>query len=816
MKISLNWISDYVALDAPVEEITRAVTFLGFEVERVATHGAPPLEHVIVGEVLTRERHPNADRLSVCTVDIGPAGGVRTIVCGAQNYKVGDRVAVALPGAVLPGGFRITQSKIRGQLSDGMMCSGRELGIGEDQSGLLILDGRPALGAGINGVLPPGDTIFDIEVTPNRPDCLCHIGVARELAAWFKKGLAYPQERFRGEAGAARSDLFTSVEVETPADCPLYTAHVLTGVKIGPSPAWMQERLRAAGLRPINNVVDAGNYVMLEYGQPLHAFDARKISGGRIIVRRARDGERITTLDGKERTLSSRTLVIADTAKALVVAGVMGGENSGIDDSTTTIVLECAIFNASSIRWTSRSLGLASDSSYRYERGVDPHTAREASWRAIDLIMEIAGGSVVGPVCVVGGDVPWEREITVSSGFVCERLGFEIPAAEMRAALESLELNVTREDTAAGGDVAWTVAIPSWRDDLDRPIDLVEEILRIHGTERIPHARVTSAGLAAEDDPVVAFNRRATSYLVGHDFNECVNLTLRPASELDTWVSQAAAAELALANPFVEDQSHLRPTLIMGLLDTLLLNQSRGTPASRLFEVGRVFVEHIGRNYECAAVSFVVGRDAVRRWKRRDPDDFYSVKHHVAALAAEAGVDLAVERIEAVAGPGFGWQPGHSFTAGSVGTGWVARFGLVNLAMLKARGIDGPVLAGYFTALPERLQARGQRPRFREFSLFPAALRDLALVVDKSALAGDVRAAVAAVAASAAGAAFSAESVEVFDVYEGKGLPEGKKSLAFSLVFRSPARTLTDEEVNGALRRIRDEVARTTPYQVRS
>jgi phenylalanyl-tRNA synthetase beta chain len=816
MKISLNWIRDYVALEAPVEEITRAVTFLGFEVEHVSTHGAPPLDGVVVGEVLTRERHPNADRLSVCTVDIGPAGGVKTIVCGAQNYKVGDRVPVALPGAVLPGGLKIAQSKIRGHLSDGMMCSGRELGIGDDQSGLLVLEGRPALGARINDVLPPGDTIFDIEVTPNRPDCLCHIGVARELAAWFKKGLVYPQERFRGEAGPARPDLFTSVEVETPEDCPLYTAHVVTGLKVGPSPAWMQERLRAAGLRPINNVVDVGNYVMLEYGQPLHAFDARKISGGRIVVRRARDGERITTLDGKERTLSSRTLVIADTAKALVVAGVMGGENSGIDDTTTTIVLECAIFKASSVRWTSRSLGLASDSSYRYERGVDPHTAREAAWRAIDLIADTAGGSVVGPVCVVGGDVPWEREIAVSSGFVCERLGFEVPAAEMRAALESLELNVTREDAEEGGGVSWTVAIPSWRDDLDRPIDLVEEILRIHGTERIPRARVASTGLAAEDDPVVVFNRRVTAYLVGHDFHECVNLTLRPASELATWVSQAAAADLALANPFVEDQSHLRPTLFMGLLDTLLLNQSRGTPASRLFEVGRVFVEHNGRNYECAAVAFVVGREGTRSWKRREPDDFYTVKHHVAALAAAAGVDLSGQRLEPVAGPGFGWQPGHSFTAGSVGTGWVARFGLVNLAMLKARGIEGPVLAGYFTVLPEGLQGGGQRPRFREFSLFPAALRDLALVVDKSALAGDVRAAVAAVAASAAGSAFSAESVEVFDVYEGAGLPEGKKSLAFSLVFRSPARTLTDEEVNGALRRIQDEVARTTPYQVRS
>ena len=304
MKISLNWIRDYVALDAPVAEITRAITFLGFEVEHVGTTGAPRLDSVVVGEVLSRDKHPNADKLSVCRVDIGPAGGVRTIVCGAQNYKVGDRVPVALPGAVLPGDFKIRQSKIRGELSDGMLCSARELGIGEDQGGLLILDGRPTLGAPITDVLPAGDTVFDIEITPNRPDCLSHIGLARELAAWFRKDLVYPQEKFRGDVGAAnRADLFSGVQVDNPQDCPLYTAHVVTGVRIGPSPAWMQERLRAVGLRPINNVVDAGNYVMLECGQPLHAFDARKIAGGRLFVRRASDGEKITTLDGKERTL---------------------------------------------------------------------------------------------------------------------------------------------------------------------------------------------------------------------------------------------------------------------------------------------------------------------------------------------------------------------------------------------------------------------------------------------------------------------------------------------------------------------------------
>jgi phenylalanyl-tRNA synthetase beta chain len=325
---------------------------------------------------------------------------------------------------------------------------------------------------------------------------------------------------------------------------------------------------------------------------------------------------------------------------------------------------------------------------------------------------------------------------------------------------------------------------------------------------------MVSVGLAAEDDPVVVFNRRAAAYLVGHDFNECASLTLRPGGEITTWVSQTAAAELALANPLVEDQSHLRPTLVTGLLGSVLLNQSRGATSMRLFEVGRIFVEHNGRNYEGAAAAFVVAEAGARNWRSREPADFYAVKHHVAAIAAAAGVDLGSARIEAVTGPGNGWQDGHSAGVGSLEGGWVARFGLVNLAMVRALGVEGSVLAGIFTILPERLAASAPRPRFRDFSLFPAALRDIALVVDRTAPAGEVRAKVAKVAGAAA-ASFAVEEVEVFDVYEGKGLPEGKKSLAFSLVFRSPSRTLTDDEVNGVLQRIQDELARTTPYQLR-
>jgi len=820
MKISLNWLKSYVALDASVDEITHAITFLGFEVEQVLHTGVPPLTNVVVGEILTRDKHPNADKLTICQVDVGPAGGVKTIVCGAPNHKVGDRVPVALPGAILPGNFKIKQSKIRGQLSDGMMCSPDELGLGGAHSGLLILDGRPALGTPINDVLPPGDTVFDIEITPNRPDALCHLGVARELAAWFRKELKYPEVRFQGlpEGSPERRNLLESVTVESEEDCPLYTAHVITGVKIGPSPAWLQARLQAVGLRPINNVVDAGNFVMLETGQPVHAFDAKKIAGAKIVVRRAYDGERLVTLDDKERVLGSRNLVIADAEKPLVIAGVMGGANAEVDPTTTDIVLETAYFKASGIRWTSRRLGLSTDSSYRYERGVDPHTLLENARRTIDLIIETSGGRVVGPFCKAGEDRPWKSEITLTPGYVRRHLGFEVPDVAMKEALAALDLPIVRDEFTPAGEPQWTVSIPSWRGDLDRPIDLVEEILRLYGTDRIPVSTVNTPGLLGDDAPVVLFSRRATDYLVGQHFNECVNYTLRSAAETSQWVSAASAQELALANPFVEDQSHIRASLLTGLLESLKLNQFRGTGATRLFETGRVFIEDNGKVWECTAVAFIEAqtKEASRQWLARSPADFYTAKNRVNFLARYAGVDLAAKPASPVTAAHHGWQEGHAATAGSLATdGFEACFGLMNLALVRSLGIEGQVVGGFFAILPEKLAAAHGPARYRDFSHYPPVLRDLALVVDSATPAEAVRQALVRTAADAAGTSFAVELVSVFDVYQGQGLPDRKKSLAFSLVFRASDRTLTDAEVNAVFAKIQEGIVKDTGWTVR-
>lgn len=819
MKLSRSWLQDYVDLaGVSDDDISRAITFLGFEVEQVIRTGAPAFDKVVVGHILTRDKHPNADKLSVCTVDVGEVhGGVRTIVCGAPNCDAGNRVPVALPGAVLPGNFTIKESKVRGQLSAGMMCSAKELTIAEDAQGLLLLSGEPAIGAPINDVLPPGDVVFDIEITPNRPDALSHLGVARELAAWFKKELRYPAVSFTPAkiAAAPRPDLLKSIRVTAEKDCPLYTATVVTGVKVGPSPEFIQRRLAAVGLRPINNVVDIGNYVMLEYGQPVHAFDAKKLAGAEIVVRHAADGEKILTLDGKERSLDHHMLVIADAEKPVVIAGIMGGENSGVAADTADLVLEVAYFKRQSVRSTGKRLGLSSDSSYRYERGVDVHSLDEAAHRFIDLILAHAGGAVAGPILRVGADVPWEREITVTPAYINEKLGFEVPADEMRAALESLELVVVREEPTEFRGPAWTFSIPSWRDDLERPIDLVEEVVRLYGTEKIPSSVVTAPGLVGNDDPIVLFNRKVADALVGQGFNECVNYTLRPAKEVAAWTASAQVAALALANPFVEDQSHLRSSLVGGLLDSLALNQTRGVAASRLFETGRVFLERNGQLSECVAAAFVIAEETGERgWRTRETADFYTAKAQTAIIAAAAGIELGRQPTALIGEASPGWQAGHAATAGNIQHGWTATFGLVDLAHLKAQGVTGKVYAGFFAIVSEKVTGDADRRGYKPFSLQPAALRDLAVVVPAVTSAAEVQKAVAKHARAAVGNAFALEAVEIFDVYTGKGVPEGQKSLAYALTFRATDRTLTDDEVNAAFTKVQADLA-AAGYQIR-
>lgn len=818
MKLSLNWLRRYVAVDRSVDEISHALTMIGFEVEGVHRTGLAPIAHVVVGEIVTRDKHPGADKLSVCTVRVAPEAAPIQIVCGAPNCDAGHRVPVALPGAVMPGDFKIKVSKIRGVESNGMMCSARELGLGEDHGGLLVLPNNPTLGTPIHEAIGAGDVVFDLEITPNRPDCLSHLGLARELAAWFRLPLQYPAIK-TGEPAAgtpAVPHLLESVAVTAAEDCPHYTAHVIAGVKIGPSPAWLQEALQAVGLRPINNVVDVTNFVLLETGQPLHAFDAKKIAGHRLIIRRAAEGEKLVTLDNKERVLTERMLVIADAEKPLVVAGIMGGANAEVDATTTDLVLESAFFKATGIRATSKKLGLSSDSSYRFERGIDPCGLLPAARRAIDLILETAGGKVVGPLFNCGAAPATEAAIEVTPDFIRARAGYDIPDATMRELLEAIELEIEeRPDTTRLNGVTWTVKVPSWRGDLDRGVDLVEEVVRLHGCEKIPAAPVTAVALPEADDPITEFNRAAVAYLVGQHFHECANYSQRSGAETTAWFSAEAAQALGLANPFTEEYSHLRASLINGLLENLRLNQDRRTGAAKLFEVGRTFREVGGKIYECLSVGFVIRTEADEaQWLARAAGDFYTAKRHLAVLAANAGVNVEALRVEPVAAGDAGWQAGHAATFGRLTDGCEARCGLLNLETLRKLGLTSGVVAGMLYVLPEKVAAAKPRAKFRNFSLFPPALRDIALVVDAGAAAETVRRDVAKAARAAAGK-IALENVRLFDVYQGKGLPEGKKSFAFSLVYRADDRTLTDDEVNAAFQKTQDELAKNAAYSIR-
>lgn len=812
MKVSLNWLKRYLDLPESPQEIADSLTLLGFEVDDIETTGVPPLEHVIVGEVLEREQHPNADRLGVCRVDLGASVGEKSIVCGASNYKVGDRVPVALPGATLPGGFTIKRSKLRGVESDGMMCSGKEIGACEDAAGLLILDGEPELGTPINEVLTASDTVFNLEVTPNRPDCLSHIGIARELAAWYRRDLAIPEAETFASIGSKvpLGDRFASVEVECPDDCPLYLATVVKGLKIGPSPSWMQDLLRSIGLRPINNVVDVTNFVLHECGNPMHAFDARDIAEGRIIVRNARNGEKITTLDEEERSLSSRMPVIADPERALAVAGVMGGQNSEVKGDTTDLVLEVACFNPRTTRWVSKNLGLSSDSSYRFERGVDIHSLEYARDRAIQLILETAGGEVCEPSYRAGDAGSSSRSIAISTDWVRLRSGFEISDEEIEDCLQALGLNV------AGKSVdSWEVAIPSFRGDLERPIDLLEEILRIYGTHRIPTASVLATATTETDHPITEFVRRATGYLIGQNYCEAVNYTLRSNQDQSDWLADGQGSGLALKNPISEDQTELRFSLLEGLMDTARLNQSRKTGATRFFETGRVFREVNGKIVELISVAFVeCGENAFRSWTSPLSDDFYRAKKRITAIAEFSGFDARRFRIGTIGEEDSVWQAGHAAAISEGKAGFFATMGMLNLKRTRDKDIDGILVAGEFCVLPERLKTP-KRPKFEAFSLFPPSTRDLSVLVDQAEQAGSISNEISKFALKSTKGAFDVEQVNVFDVYKGDGIPEGKKSVAVSITFRSKNRTLTDKEVNAAFDAIQSMVREKTAYEIR-
>jgi phenylalanyl-tRNA synthetase beta chain len=783
MIVSLSWLQQHVDLSGlGTGEISDLLTFAGVEVEGITERGLRS-NKVVVARVVTAEQHPNADRLKVCQVDAG-TGGHHQIVCGATNYKVGDKVPLALPGAILPGNFEIKAGKLRGVESGGMMCSGRELGLSDDHGGLLILPADAPVGAPLHQIVP-AETILEIEITPNRPDLLSHHGLARELAALTGRPL-----RALDVPTVATVPAGDLVAMRTTEACPFYSARLIEGVKVGPSPDWLVDRLVSVGLRPINNIVDITNFVLHETGQPLHAFDRDRLHGGNIIVRAATAGEKFLALDGKEYTLEESDTVIADQSRPVALGGVMGGEDSGVGDTTVNVLLESAWFEPSGIRRTARRTGLSSDSSYRFERGADPGMVLAASALATQIIVEIAGGKASDVVCIAGELPARTGVIALDPEHAKSFLGGHLGKAEQDAILEKLGL-------VSNGDATWQ--IPGYRADLQRPIDLIEEIARVHGLAGVPaRLRVEPAPASSRDafhDHVVAGKSRLASL----GWFEARTLKLISRSQLaDAFHADAGA--VPLKNPLSEDHTHLRPSILPGLLAVAARNRSMGANRLAFFETGTIFQPAADGAKESQSIALLLaGAAGAESWADAKPRE--------ATLAdLRAAIDQLLPpgrklKVQAVERPGCILAAKLSLSKKEP-LGWFGQ-----IAPARARGLDCPFPVYVAELDMERLhELRASKPpRFEELPKFPAVTRDIALEVPADFPASRIDAALGNVAEPLL------ESWSVFDVFAdptGTRLPADRKSLAWSLVYRDRTRTLRSEEVDAAHTKVRDALAK--------
>jgi len=783
LRVSLEWLSEYVDLVVGAGELAELLTNSGTAVEAVETTGEE-LQGFVVGEILEVWPHPAADRLSVCRVDLG--GQVVEIVCGAPNARAGIRSPVAPPGTRLPDGTLISEVEIRGVVSRGMLLSEKELALGEDSSGIMELEGEVKAGTSLVEALSAADTVLVLEITPNRPDCLSMLGVAREVAALTGVRLRRPSFRLREDEEEAAQRV--GVEILDGDLCSRYVARVIDGVRVGPSPWWMRRRLRAAGIRPINNVVDVTNYVMMELGQPLHAFDYRLVREGKVIVRRAAPGETITTLDGVERRLHPDDLLICDPAGPIALAGVMGGEHTEVSEETACVLLESAHFNPAAIMRTSRTQDLTSEASYRFERGVDPGGCLYAADRASCLMAELAGGRVLrGAVDVVTTDIG-PRVVPLRVERARRIIGVGFSPDRVKEILLSLEMGVREE-----GEDALQVEVPTFRPDLEREIDLVEEIARIHGYQNIPStlpATPHRTGFLTREQRA---RRRLASIMVGAGMREAITVSFIHDAWLrilDPDAEHFPASPLRLRNPLSEEAAVMRPSLLPGLLEAVRYNVNRRLTDVHLFEMGRVFVPVAGEKLPREPVRLgcvVTGRWIPKQWDREPEEaDLYTLK----------GV---LERIA----DGMHWEswslarreypflhPGRS-GAVLVGGEEAGYLGVIHPRVAEKADIP-PGTAVMELEVDALVRAWKEIPEYREVPRYPSVTMDLAVVVREEVEAGRVE----EVIRSAGGELL--REVRLFDLYRGGQVGEGEKSLAFNLVFYALDRTLREEEAQAA------------------
>lgn len=793
MKVSLSWLSDHLDLAGrPVSELADLLTFAGVEVEGIHERGIRS-DKIVVAQVQSFEQHPNADKLRLCQVDDG-SGSPRQIVCGAKNFAVGDKVPLALPGAVMPGNFEIKESKLRGVLSQGMMCSGRELGLGDDHEGLLILSADAPVGRPLMEIVD-SDTMFEVEITPNRPDLLSHLGMARELGALAHLPLKRPPHH-GDDRTPQRAATAAEVRLDDLTGCPFYTARRISGVKVGPSPDWLQKKLQSVGLRPINNIVDITNYVLMEMGQPLHAFDASLLHGG-IIVRRAAEGEKFTALDGKEYTLDAGDLVIADHQNPVAIAGVMGGEHSGVTEKTTDILLESAYFQTTTVRRTSRRLGMVSDSSYRFERGVDPRQVAGASALAITLILEIAGGTADDVLLAAGAPPPPPAVVPLDNDRCRRLLGAAISDAEIDAILTGLGLT----KTAAG----WQP--PSWRQDLHRPVDLMEEVARVYGIANLPAA---GASLFAEESPAdesYDFRLSLRRLLAARGLWEAQTIKLISAAQLGDALgtNPQPVNPLPLKNPLSDDHTHMRPSMLPGLLATAERNIRMGRSSLRFFEAGTVFArttdnKPVERDTMGILLSGPVNGEA---WNLQAPApaDLYDLRGLIDSLCQGAQVKFKPVKHGGLLLSATVQVNGKS--VGLCGRLWPARE--------RALNARHPVFAAEIdTAALQKALTR--EVKFEEMPRFPGITRDVALEVAADVPHSKFEDFFAAVKDPLLS---SATLFDVFTDPTGQKLAADRKSVAWTILYRDMTRTLESAEVDAAHARVIEALKKALPVSVR-
>ena len=810
MRVPYSWLREYCDPGIAPEALAERLAMTGTEVERVGLVGPPSAEGFVVGRVLSAEPHPNADRLRVCSVDTGD--GERTVVCGAPNVAAGQTVPVALPGATMPGGMQIGEAKLRGVRSAGMICAASELGLGEGPPGIMVLeDDGLKPGTPLAEVLPIAEPVLELEVTPNRVDCFGVYGVAREVHAISGEPLASaPWEEDAAAEGEGTAEDYASVDVQVPELCPRFTARVFTDVKVGPSPIWLQARLAAAGQRPINNVVDITNYVMLLTAQPLHAFDLDRVPGGALTIRTATDGEKMRTLDDVERSFDVETVLVCDANGPSGIAGIMGGQVSEVSDGTTRVLLEVANWTGTNILRTSRMLGLRSEASSRFEKQLHPELCLRAQRIASRLLVELCGAKLVPGTIDVAAEIPARRQLTLREARVEGLLGMPIDQADQAAYLQRLGFGA---ETAAEG-LAVTVP-PDRHYDVTREVDLIEEVARVHGLdEHLPSTLPAVAGRAGGLSREQRLRRRAEDAMRDLGFDEIVGWSFTDPGEVERLRIPAGdrrAEPIVLSNPLSEDQSAMRTTVLGSLLDVAKRNLAHGADRLALFESGRVYLQastgsprstQSDGNSPVAALAgefpgerpapdrephriagLAVGPLTPGSWRgSEDSADFFALKGTLEMLGGQLGATLDFEP----GGEPF-LHPGRcaSVSVGGVPAGWLGE-----LHPLVCRGWDLEAAVAFEVDLAQLIAAAtAGEETYEEVTTFPSVVEDIALIVPREIAAERVRRAVVA------GGGALLDAAAVFDLYEGPQVAEGFKGLALRLAFRAPDRTLTEAEV---------------------